>query len=489
MCKRSYLFALSAVLGLLLTSAKLTAQGPCPPADVQERPLACFIPQAFGVTGFVDITQPFPDDFLARSLRPLSSSVARQAALLPLASPSSGITFSWNEEAKVFSASTDSFGPIFGERAETVGRHKALAAYNYQRIKFNAIDGIDLGRIPVVFTQPDITLTSFQPFGAKCSIDGIQIPTPPPTFGVTNPDSYHSGGCAFIRNFIRMDNRIDLDVDQHTTFVTFGLTDRIDVSAAIPVERVRLTLSYDATIVLNGTPPNPQNPNSAQHFFPTRRDCPFPCLQRSDSIVGEASGIGDITLRIKGTAWKGERAGFAIGADVRIPSGDELNFLGSGAVGVRPFLIGSYHSRISPHFMVGYQVNGSSLIAGDIVEGTSARLPSEFTYAAGADVWVTNWLTGAFDFIGERVFQSGRIEMTTLSLPDACTTSGCPDSRSTLESTITPSAGDLVISNASIGLKIRPLPNLLVTGHVLIRLNDSGLRADAVPLVGFSYTF
>jgi hypothetical protein len=45
------------------------------------------------------------------------------------------------------------------------------------------------------------------------------------------------------------------------------------------------------------------------------------------------------------------------------------------------------------------------------------------------------------------------------------------------------------MTNASIGIKAKPFSNLLITANVLLKLNDGGLRARAVPLLGVSYTF
>jgi hypothetical protein len=41
----------------------------------------------------------------------------------------------------------------------------------------------------------------------------------------------------------------------------------------------------------------------------------------------------------------------------------------------------------------------------------------------------------------------------------------------------------------SLGFKVRAFSQLVVTGNVLIKLNDDGLRAKAVPLVGVGYSF
>lgn len=83
--------------------------------------------------------------------------------------------------------------------------------------------------------------------------------------------------------------------------------------------------------------------------------------------------------------------------DVRFPTGDAPNHLGSGAYGYKPFAIFSYRARISPHALIGYEWNTTSILAGDVVQGTKGSIPNDFVYAVGADAWVTKWLTGAFD--------------------------------------------------------------------------------------------
>jgi hypothetical protein len=43
--------------------------------------------------------------------------------------------------------------------------------------------------------------------------------------------------------------------------------------------------------------------------------------------------------------------------------------------------------------------------------------------------------------------------------------------------------------NAAFGLKYRLARQFVLTGNVLVKLNDNGLRASAIPLVGASYSF
>jgi len=41
----------------------------------------------------------------------------------------------------------------------------------------------------------------------------------------------------------------------------------------------------------------------------------------------------------------------------------------------------------------------------------------------------------------------------------------------------------------ALGAKYSPFGNWLVTGNIQIKLDDGGLRAKVVPLIGLSYTF
>lgn len=456
------------LLCVALISSVVAAQNVCPSGTANDR-LICLIPRIYGVNG-LDVRAPgqtgdFGVNFLSSSLSSLESSVARQSSLLPSASPSSGATFSWDAATQTFVESTASLGPILAERADTIGKYRLSVAFDYQYFNFNNIDGVDLKKLTVVLPQNDFHLQSDPT--RTCSLNG------------DNRDD-----CAFIRDVIRTHNRVDLKIHQFTTFVTFGLTSRIDVSAAIPIENIRAAMSSDVTIIHNDIP------GRYDHAFAPTDSCTSPCLTNSFSSVGTASGIGDITLRVKGTAWKGERATFALGVDVRLPTGDSLNYLGSGTAGVKPFAIWSYRSRVSPHAFVGYETNGKSIIAGDLSSGSKEKLPSDLSYSGGVDVWLTKRLTAAFDVVGQQVFQAPRTANTTMTEPGKCLDIACLTSEPTIEDpTLSAKTGSYNVSNASVGVKIKPFGRLLLVGNVLVRLNDSGLRSRFVPLIGLSYSF
>ena len=48
------------------------------------------------------------------------------------------------------------------------------------------------------------------------------------------------------------------------------------------------------------------------------------------------------------------------------------------------------------------------------------------------------------------------------------------------------------ITNASMGIKLRPFPKvskLVITANVLVRLDEGGLHSKPAPLIGLGYTF
>ena len=73
----------------------------------------------------------------------------------------------------------------------------------------------------------------------------------------------------------------------------------------------------------------------------------------------------------------------AAGFDVRLPTGDELNLLGTGAMGLRPFAAVSApgRARAAREHLVSMERESA---AGDVRAGTKANLPDQFQYAIGA---------------------------------------------------------------------------------------------------------
>jgi hypothetical protein len=487
MSKRMLLVSLT----LALFPVLLSAQGICPLNGTPSSKLVCVIPQTFGPFGvgsgagaplIANQHQAhFEGDFLS-SFGPINEAVGIQVSQLPIASPSSGITFTYDAALKTFSPSTEeSLGPILGERASTIGRNKLYVAFSFQYFNFNSIDGQNTSNIPAVLQH------LFFP-GNPASPLGFLRPCPNQS-GLTG--GYANNTC-FVRDYIQTANNIDLTVHQYTLYATYGITRHLDVSVAVPILDVTMRVNSSASIVQNSFGPG----NSAFHQFNPAvvTSCTTtPCVNGSFSSAGTATGIGDVDLRGKYEVYQGEHFGFSTGVDIRLPTGDAQNLLGSGAIGVRPFGIVSYSARVSPHAEIGYELNGKSILAGDFVSTATTKggLPDRVVYIVGADAGITKRLTASFDIYGQRLFGVPQLFSSPYADLGKCSDVVC--------TTLTPGTthpniavrpnADYNITNASVGLKYRPFGHLVITGNALIKLDDGGLRSTVVPLVGASYSF
>jgi len=356
-----------------------------------------------------------------------------QLAAVPLPSPASGFTYEFDSELGVFQRSSQSFGPILAERAETIGGGRFSFGFTFQNFTFDTIEGLDLDNIPAVFEH-----------------DGAEL----------------GGGRIDV---VRTANGINARVNQFTTFIGYGLTDSVDLSLAIPIVSTDVTVTSTASVARLGTAGNDQ-----VHFYRSQGDVIGD--HRIFTAFGNASGIGDLTIRLKGRV----SSGFGLGLDMRMPTGDEKNLLGVGAPGVRPFLIFSRSSRaFSPHVNLGYAWNGSSTLAGNPSTGEAADLPDQATYVFGADFGVSDRFTFVLDVLGNYLFDAPRLVKTEFHARDG--------------STVLPSVAfenqNYNLLSAAVGFKLNVVESLLVDMNILFTLDDNGLRDKITPLIGFEYAF
>jgi hypothetical protein len=336
----------------------------------------------------------------------------------------------------VFTRSTSSFGPILAERADTIGARRVSMGFAYQRLAFDSIENIDLGNVPAVFTHDNAELRG----GREDVITTI--------------------------------NSIDSEVTRSAAFMTYGVTNSLDVSIAVPYISTDIVVTSDATVQRIGTT------IPEIHFFRAADDSIGD--RRIFTAFGHASGIGDITVRLKQGLKRSQKSGFALGLDLRLPTGDEKNLLGTGAPAVQPFLAWSgTYGPLAPHINAGYQWNGSSILAGDIDAGISQDLPDVAVYAVGAVVAVHPRVTLALDVLGRYIIDSPRVQLTDFHALDG---------RSVFPNITFETASINELSSAA-GLKINIAGRLLVNTNLLFRLNNSGLRDKVSPLVGIEYAF
>ncbi|PYR38680.1 MAG: hypothetical protein DMF89_25165 [Acidobacteria bacterium] len=365
-----------------------------------------------------------------------STALVSQFVTLPLPSPAAGFTFQLDPTLGVFERTTRSFGPILAERAETIGAKRVSFGFASQRFTFDTVEGLDLNKIPSVFTHDNAEL-----------LGGRQ-------------------------DVVTTESSIQATVNQFTTFFTMGITDRLDVSVAVPFISNSLTVVSDATVQRLGTT------NPLTHFF--RQSDGSVGNARTFTAVGSASGLGDVTVRLKTTVEKKADRGLALGLDVRLPTGDQMNLLGTGTAGLTPFAAYSTTwQSFAPHVNVSYQWNGSSILAGNPATGESADFPDSVGYAVGTEVSANRRVTLAFDVIGRYVINAERLSPQTFHALDG---------KSTFPNIAFSSDSFNMVSGA-VGFKVNAFQRLLLDANVLFALDHNGVRDRITPLVGFEYSF
>jgi hypothetical protein len=472
------------VIAFLLACPAVRAQLNCAPGGKQATSLACLIVRGASPTGYTAASAGIAASSPTASALPelqsvdstfsfLNTAVGGEISEIPLASPASALTFTIDKATGLQQVADDSLGPVLSQRAQTVGRHRLFIAATYQYFPLEDVDGN--------------------------SLRGGKLPIALPLYSVGMPANPNTPGGVSIGSAT-----IDLKVHQWVGYATFGLTDRIDVSLAVPVLQVderytSITDFHAATAIPPGNvvSPPPQGPNSS-----LVTNC-VTSVETCGTLAQQATGVGDVILAAKGIVKRIGTGGIAIGAEVRLPTGDATNLLGSGTVGVKPFVSISEGNKIAGTLVsyranLGYQINGKSILGfsnsfenGSFLKG---QLPDRLEYSGGTDVRLSSRFTIAADVLAQYVINSPRafIDQTTVDASGFfCDTSNpltCPGGN-TFNKHLTTAIGSYNRADGSIGIKVRPFRGLVATGNLVVKLDQGGFRARLVPLVGLSYTF
>lgn len=380
-------------------------------------------------------TAHFSSDFQFNFAQ-FGTALVGQLVSVPLPSPAGGFTYQFDATLGVFQRTTESFGPILADRADTIGARRVALGFAYQHFTYDAVEGIDLDRVPAIFVHDNAALR-----GGR---EDVVVTT----------------------------NAIRAVVSQSTLFLTFGASDALDVSFAIPVITNRITVVSDATIHRLGTT------NPLTHFY--RQPDGEIGVRRLFTADAEASGIGDVLVRVKGRLARWGNAGLAAGVGVQLPTGDEMNLLGSGTAGIQPFVVWSAtYDRISPHINASYRWNGSSVLAGNPTTGERAPFPDQAAYALGADISVNPRLTVSFDLLGTYIVDAPRLRAERFHALDGV--SVFPN--------IGFARGSFNAVSGAVGVKGSLAGRLLLDVNLLFAIDSHGLRDKVTPLIGLEYTF
>ncbi len=398
--------------------------------------------------------------------------LATQFATFPIGNSSGAFSFTTDETTGLPVRRTRSFGPSFGERTLTVGRGRFSSGASYQHTSYDRFEGEALDNGSIQFLLPHNDCCPSQ-VGLQATGDGNLL-TP-----------------GFESDIVTVRVSMKASTDTAAFFATYGVTDRWDVGVAIPVMRVDLEATAEAEIVRLGTAYQP-----LVHTFETGADV----SKRTFTDARSASGIGDIVLRTKYNFHQRGAQGVAATFDLRLPTGDAENLLGTGAAQSRfGLVLSSGTDRFAQHANVGYTFSGSTDVStyiGDDPALAAALLPSdtppdEFHFNGGVEYAATDCLTLLGEFMGRTLRNVGRLEMTSRSF--TYTPQGQPVVSPALES---PSfrefqarTGSLTVGLAAFGAKFNVGSRALLSAHVLLPVTDGGLRSRVTTTLGLDYTF
>lgn len=415
-------------------------------------------------------------DEIRKATREVNVALGAQLSSFPLASSSGGFTFSVNDRGEVTPTSTN-FGPSFAERGVTIGRNQFNLGFTFQTTGYSSFEGVDLESGELDFVREHNNCCG----------------TPSPA-AVTDlvPD--------FERDLLR--NRLIAEITTKTTaiFANYGVSDRFDIGVAVPFVNVQMDATVNSEILRLGS--------GTGTFHQFENGTTTQTLSES----GSASGLGDVLLRAKYNFLRTPSSAMAAALDLRLPSGDKDNLLGTGATQAKLFFIGSGElGRFSPHVNFGYTFsNGttsedatsfeydpvrfaiSTLPATAIVPSDiDLNVPDEVNYVMGFSVAPSSRVTFGFDLHGRQLRDVTRFDLGDRTYPGRGTGAAVPTTSYTeLDQFLAESErGNLNLMLGVLGGKVNLGGTFLLNVTVLFPLNDNGLKPKPTPVIGFDYVF
>jgi hypothetical protein len=362
----------------------------------------------------------------------------------PVATTSGGLSFRFEGGLPV--ATAVSGGPIHAEHGYTLGRGRGVVGANFTSTRFTTSRGEPIKDLRLSFTHVNTD-------SDQCDAEQGQDCAP---LGIPLSEN----------DLLEVLLTLDLDVDVASLFVTYGLLDWVDLGLVLPIVHTSLAAHSVAQLVPFGSL------GSATHFLGGSSENPV--LSTTQIVDGSATGFGDLAGRMKVKLLQRNRAAVAVLADVRAPTGDERDFLGSGEWAFRGFGILSLHlGNFSPHVNAGYVWRG---------ENVGTRVANDALLATiGFDQVFAPWATFSTDVISE--LQLGR---SVFEVPAPVTFTE-PFVRSVRPMEITDARDNLV--SVSLGFKFSTLSNFMGVANTLIPVTGSSPRPDFAWTLGLEYDF
>ena len=376
----------------------------------------------------------------------LNSLIASNISSFPLSSTIPAITFDFSSGIPV--PVTGSLGPVFSETGETIGKGRIGIGFNYSYLNLSRFRGLPTEDMRFTFTHQDV-----------------------------NRDTVIGGNNPAENDLIDLTMGMNVNTSIFAVYATVGVTSDLDVGIAIPV--INVSLNGTATAVINSY--TYARLGEALHFF--GGDSVNPVLETKVPYDASASGLGDIALRFKYAFLHQNGFDGAALADIRLPTGNADNFLGTGKTNVR--LIGILSRKFqdfTAHLNLGY-------------EKRSADFQSDrIDFTLGFDNKVMSSLTFALDILGTvdiNADKAIKLFPGTRTIVDQVVQGGTVIGQNLRQVPLSniPDRNNDDTYSLSTGFKYAPSDHSIILANILVPLSDGGLRASVIPTVGFSLDF
>ena len=376
-------------------------------------------------------------DSLRGQLAPLSGALGESVARsIPLVSASSPFRYAFDPRTNVFERLPGISGQVYLESAETLERGRFNLSTSYEYVSFAEVDGADLDDLVSTETLPLVP--------QALNLRLIQ------------------------------DLRLTLNVHQVAIALTYGLTDAAEVNLTVPLLHSRFAVSGAVTAQLVAR---------TTGDVAAERTTPAP-----DSSMS-ATGVGDLVVRGKYRLWEADGVPIGLGLALRLPSGNEDDFQGTGDVGVIPSLfVSTLPRKLTPGITLAGRVNAGVDIDASQVDRSEAR------WGLGLDFGFADRAAVAVGILGRNAF-SDTIEGSPVScLPGGVITFEDPCIQALVGQAelglLGVSTGRPDFFDLSVGGRVVVWDDRLVFfANVLVPLNDDGFRARAIPLAGLEALF
>lgn len=332
----------------------------------------------------------------------LTRALLSAIAQLPIGASSSGFTYRLNPSLGTVERASETFGPFFIERTLTSGAGQASFGITMRYASFSSLDGNDLHDGEFV-----IAANRFRDEPAPFDIETLTL---------------------------------NISTRTTTVFGSVGLTDRLDISAAVPI--VSLDISGSRVNSYRGA------------SLPQAR------------ATAKTSGLADIAVRSKYRFTPDGPASGAAAVEVRLPTGRAEDLLGAGRFALRVMGIGSAEA-------------GRTSVHGNIAVGTGG-LGREVSYGGAVTVAVTPRVTVAGELLAWSIADAQRIGAVVAPHPRIF---GVETTR------LMPNSEDPMSAVAVAGFKWNVGGTWLLHANVLMPIGDRGLTARFTPTVALDYSF